>query len=62
MLSYIDSITRITGTPFLDFSKMDICSDSTYFIDAWHLNEKGAIVFTDTLSNEIRHLELNRRK
>ena len=56
MRSCMDSIALITGTPYLDYTGMDLCADSTCFIDTWHLNLKGALVFSDSLSNDILRL------
>ncbi|MBR1488641.1 MAG: hypothetical protein IJ603_07155 [Bacteroidales bacterium] len=47
------SISRETGIPFVDFSGLEMCADSTCFIDISHLNRKGAVAFSDTLAHEI---------
>lgn len=54
---YMKSVSEETGAPYLDYSQMAICSDSTCFIDIWHLNLKGAKIFSDTLANDIKSIE-----
>ncbi len=54
--SCMDSIAKLTQTPYIDYSNMVLCSDSTNFIDVNHLNLKGAIEFSDSLSNDIRRI------
>lgn len=44
--------------PILDYTNMKICSDTTYFYNAMHLNRKGAELFSDSLANDIKHLHL----
>lgn len=54
--SVMDSIANLTRTPYIDYSRMGMCSDSTNFIDIWHLNLKGAIEFSDSLANDIQRI------
>lgn len=42
--------------PILDFSKMDICADTNYFIDANHVNAAGAELFSKELAYSIDSL------
>lgn len=44
--------------PILDYGDMWICNDTTYFYNAMHLNIDGAEIFTDSLANDIRRLNL----
>ena len=44
--------------PILDYSDMWICHDTTYFYNAMHLNKTGAEIFTDSLANDIRRLNI----
>lgn len=44
--------------PFLDYSGMEICYDTAYFMDANHVNEKGAIQFSRELAHAIDSLGL----
>lgn len=39
--------------PLLDYSEMSLCEDKSLFIDAVHLNIKGAKVFSDSLANDL---------
>ena len=42
--------------PILDFSNMDICSNTDFFKDANHLNSKGSEIFSLNLAQEIDSL------
>ena len=42
----------------LDYSNMDICSDTTYFYNAMHLNKKGSEIFSDSLAHDLISLGL----
>ncbi len=50
------SIAKTYDIPVLDYTNMDICSDSTYFYNAMHLNYRGSKVFSDSLANDIKKL------
>lgn len=39
--------------PILDYSNMDICSDTTCFYNAMHLNKKGAELYSARLAEDI---------
>ena len=56
MMRFYEGFAQEHGIPFLDFSKMDICHDTTYFANALHLNDRGLKVFTDTLAESIREV------
>lgn len=47
--------------PLLDFSEIDFCSDSSYFMDGHHVNRKGARRFSKELAVAIDSLELLKR-
>lgn len=42
--------------PILDYMNMAICSDTTYFYNAMHLNKRGAEIYSDSLANDIKRL------
>ena len=42
--------------PILDYTDMWLCSDTTYFYNAMHLNRAGAEIYTDSLANAIKRL------
>lgn len=44
--------------PLLDFSTMDISSDTSYFMNGHHVNQKGAEVFSTALAHSIDSLNL----
>lgn len=44
--------------PILDYSEMWICRDTAYFYNAMHLNKKGAEIYSDSLANGIKRLNL----
>ena len=44
--------------PLLDFSEMDFCSDTSFFINGHHVNQKGANAFTAKLAQRIDSLNL----
>jgi len=54
MKAYYDKLSAERGIPVLDYSTLSICTDSTYFTNAVHLNLKGAIAFSDSLANDLR--------
>lgn len=53
-----DSLSNVYGLPFLDFTDLDICNDSSYFVDGCHLNYKGSEIFTLELANNLDSLHL----
>lgn len=59
MKAYIGLSERY-NIPILDFSEMEICSDTSYFQDANHVNKKGADYFTLALAHRIDSLGLCR--
>ena len=44
--------------PLLDYTSMDICTDTSYFQNVSHLNRLGVRVFSDSLANDIKRLDL----
>lgn len=44
--------------PILDYTFMNICSDTTYFYNATHLNRRGAEIFSDSLAKDVKKLGL----
>ncbi len=51
--NYFDSIAVSRHIPVLDYSKTELCSDSTFFFDHGHLNPLGARIFSDSLSHDL---------
>ena len=47
--------------PLLDFSEIDFCTDSSYFINGHHVNRKGADQFSEKLAIAIDSLGLLKR-
>ena len=39
--------------PILNYIDMPLCTDTTYFYNATHLNRQGAIIFTTCLAQDI---------
>ena len=56
MQSFYQDIANKYDIPVLDYSQMSICSDTTFFYNAMHLNRRGAELFTDSLANDIKKL------
>lgn len=55
-MSAYQDLARRYEIPILDFSEMEICSDTSYFKDANHVNAKGAECFTKALAHSIEVL------
>lgn len=53
-----DSLANVHAIPYLDYTLMEICGDSTYFKDGCHLNYKGSEIFTLELANNLDSLHL----
>ncbi len=51
-----DSIASIYNIPILDYTHTPICSDTTYFYNATHLNKIGAELYTMQLGNDLDSL------
>lgn len=60
MMAYYDSISFIKGIPLLNYTDMWLCEDEAFFMDGLHLNRTGALVFTDSLAQDIIRLGLSR--
>lgn len=58
MRTFYQRIADKYSIPILDYSYMDICSDTAYFYNAMHLNRKGAEIFSDSLANDIKRLRI----
>ena len=59
MMAYYDSLASARGIPLLDYTHMWVSNDSSYFADGMHMNRKGAIIFTDSLANDLKRLEIS---
>ena len=44
--------------PVLDYTDMWICRDTAYFYNAMHLNKTGAEIYTDSLANDLKRLDV----
>lgn len=44
--------------PILDFSEMEFCSDTSYFMNGHHLNRKGAEIFSLRLAQRLKSMEI----
>jgi hypothetical protein len=53
MFGFYERLGREHGIPFLDYSGMALCRDTTYFSDEDHLNIRGADIFTDSLARDL---------
>lgn len=58
MFFQYDSIAQLYNITILDYTHMPICSDTTYFYNATHMNRKGAEIFTRQLAHDIDSLGL----
>ena len=58
MYEYYDSIAQKYDIPILDYSNDPICSDTSYFYNAAHLNKIGANIFSLQVSKDIDSLKL----
>lgn len=54
-------LTQRYEIPFLDFSEINICADTNYFMNGHHVNEKGAKIFSFLLAQSIDSLEIINR-
>ena len=62
MFSYYDSLGVARDIPVLDFSRMWICSDTTFFTDGLHLNRRGAMIFSDSLAQKASRVGISGKK
>lgn len=58
LFGFYEGLAREHGIPFLDYSGMALCRDTTFFSDNEHLNIRGADIFTDSLARDLIHLGL----
>lgn len=56
-----DALSHLFSIPILDYTDMWICSDTLFFKDANHVNEKGAILFSTALAHDIDSLGIMNR-
>ena len=52
------NLSQKYNIPLLDFSEIDFCTDSSYFMNGHHVNKKGAIAFSAKLVHSIDSLGL----
>lgn len=55
-----DSLSNVYGLPFLDYTEMEICNDSLYFVDGCHLNYRGSEMFTLELAKDLDSLNVTK--
>lgn len=53
-----DSLAVIYSIPILDYTELEICNDSAFFVDGCHLNFQGSPIFTLQLASDIDSLGL----
>ena len=58
MMGYYDSVSHQRGIPLLDYGRFSFSNDTSYFLNAQHLNRRGAEVFTDSLAHDLKSLGL----
>lgn len=49
----LDSISKLTGAKFIDFSSTDICEHKNFFYNSNHLNDLGSEKFTQQLADSL---------
>ncbi len=54
-IPYLKKLTEAFGYPFYDYSDMKIFKQRGLFYDNSHLNNKGAIIFTSYLANQLKN-------
>lgn len=57
-IAVYDSLSKKYSIPVLDYSRIYICNDSTYFRDGCHVNFRGSAVFTRKMAHDIDSLGL----
>lgn len=60
-LAAYQDLSQRYDIPLLDFSEIDFCSDSSYFMNGHHVNRKGAQRFSEELAVAIDSLGLLQR-
>ncbi len=56
LLQKLKAKANLNNIALLDYSADDICNDSTFFADPYHMNEKGSKLFTEKLSKELKSI------
>ncbi len=56
-----DSLANVYAIPYLDYTHLEICNDSTYFQDGSHLNFRGSIIFSLKLARDLDSLNIIER-
>jgi hypothetical protein len=62
MYAMYDSFAVKYNIPILDYNYWSICSDTSYFYNAMHLNKQGAELFTRRLAHDLDSLGIIKRK
>ena len=58
LFDYYEGLSHKYRVPFLDYSDMGLCRDTTLFSDEDHLNIRGANIFSDSLAHDLIKLGL----
>ncbi|MBO6248965.1 MAG: hypothetical protein J6N54_09160 [Bacteroidales bacterium] len=56
MDEYYENVSRQRNIPYIDYGRLSICRDTSYFVNAQHLNRRGAVAFTDSLAKDLLRL------
>lgn len=54
VLAYIDSISSADSIPFFRDDRLPLCSDPALFVNAGHLNRKGADIYSGILAEKLK--------
>ncbi len=58
MKEYYDSVSLSRGIAIIDHEHFSFSGDTSFFVDALHMNRCGAEVFTDSLAHDLMRLGL----
>lgn len=56
MRSFYAAYAQKYDIPILDYTKLDICKDTSYFYNASHLNRRGAEAYSRALAEDIKSM------
>ena len=51
-------IAQKYNIPILDYTKMEICNDTSYFYNGTHLNISGSRIYSDSLAHDIQKMRI----
>lgn len=58
MYDHYQTLGEKYNIPILDYTNMSLCYDTTFFYNAMHLNKRGAELFSDSLANDLKRLDI----